>query len=862
MTRKFLGFILIILGIVVSVYAGILNRIQKAYIDRDFEKLEKLILKSIEKDTLNPGARYYYSVLFLDTTFNRFSIDSSSFFIEQSLEDYNQSGAEIYDDLADVGLTIDQLTRQRGLVAARAFHRADTTNQISGWKDFMERFSYSELLDQAIYNRDSLAYEDASEEHTWEAYKAYFETYPNSSFVSRAKEHYQVLLFKDFTKDDKTESYIAFLKKHPDTPFRNQTEEIIFERTTVFNKRSSYLQFVKNYPKSHLVKKAADIAYFLTGDKSSTDQEVFRLHPNADSLQTLHELGKPLLIPVLTEGKFGFMDAQGRQIISPYYSNVSTNYLCGDVLDNWLEVTTSSIPEIISRHGRVLLSGVLNYRAISPSLKIATTEESNLYHASGYKVLDQSVDDAVELPNGWISFKHRYNWGICTPSGKVILEPVVDQIDIVGPFVVLEKDDLLAITTVEKLGNGTQTLQFDYDDYELIQDTLMQVFYEEKEGVLDSKLDYLVPLEEQEVYISGSFWYLDRKEFFQMVKEDEAEIVDQEFESIEVNEGWLALKKEDWILLSRLPGGVMPMKGLDSVKLLNEFATFIQKGDTIDLLFQHKERVPLTPNNELSVFTRPGSETSYLSIQDGNEYKLIDQYANLLFLGDFDDLILMTDSLFKFKYRGKSGVKRTDGSNLISPEYDVIDEENELLFLLKEGKIGCYDLNNHVLIPAEYSARIKRVGPNYQVVKNGKNGLVNPVNKKVVSFDYDEMINWNDTTLWVRQGMDWSLINLDEEVLVSEVQNVKLWIKVDEEQLAIVSGEDGYGLYGNIRGEILPIEYNEIINVGTLDNPVFFAEQHLKAAELFVVTYFNKEGESIKSIPYRPQEYDLIYCDE
>ena len=65
MTRKFLGFILIILGIVVSVYAGILNRIQKAYIDRDFEKLEKLILKSIEKDTLNPGARYYYSVLFL-----------------------------------------------------------------------------------------------------------------------------------------------------------------------------------------------------------------------------------------------------------------------------------------------------------------------------------------------------------------------------------------------------------------------------------------------------------------------------------------------------------------------------------------------------------------------------------------------------------------------------------------------------------------------------------------------------------------------------------------------------------------------------------------------------------------------------
>lgn len=861
MNKRSVGYF-IILMVAFAANAGILDRIRKAYLHHDFEKVEKLVLKSIEKDSINPGARYFYSRLFLDSSFVRRNIDSSSLFIERALDDFHRADADILDDLQDVGVSMDTLIYQRNQVARAAFDRAAEANTLAALEDFRKRFAYSDLLTQATYLRDELAYETTSQKDTWQAYKTYFETYPDSPFVEDARKRYQVLLFKDYTQDNQTSSYVRFLKEHPQTPFRREAEQIIFERWTVTNNKDDYLKFIKNYPNSHLTKKAADILYHkLVNPKDRIPQEVYRTHPNVDSLQTIHDLSSRVLFPIYEEGLFGFMDTMGELIMPPSYKTVQPDYACGAIDDNWLQVGPQISNQLIARNGTVLIDGVVSYRSLSPALKLVSEDGSYLYHASGFKVLDQSVDDAVELANGWIAFKNDYNWGVCALNGTVVLPAQYDHVEMIGPFVIVEREELYAITTPEQL-QGNEGLAFQFDDYELLQDTLMQVFNGRQEGVLDANLDFVVPLADHEVYINGAFWYLVEANTYRMIKEEKSKVIRQDFDHIEVNDGWIALKKEDWILLSRRPDGVMPTNGIDSVKLLNEFAAFIKSGDTLELIFQNNERVPLTANNRLSVFTRPGGVASYLSIRDGNEYKLIDEHSELLFLGDFDELTLMADSLFKFKYKGKTGVKRTDGSNLLSPEYDVIDEQDGLLFLLKDGNIGCYDLHNGALIPAEYKARIKRIRGNYEVVKDGKHGLVNPFNKEVIGFDYDEIIDWNDTSLWVRQDLDWSLINLDEEIIVDNIQSVRPWMTVAGELLAVVSGEDGYGLHGNVRGEILPVQYNEIINVGNESAPVFFAEQHLKEAAFYVVTYFAAGGSTLKSKAYRPEEYELVYCED
>ncbi len=864
MNKRTAGYCFLFFVLVITVQAGILDRIQKAFTQRDFKKAEKLILKSMEKDSLNPGAKYYYSRLFLDSSFIRYDIDSSSIFIEWALEDFHRADADILDDLQDVSISMDVLISQRNAVAKSAFKRAVSKNALPDLEDFRSRFAYSDLFERATFYRDSLAFEQTKQADSWESYKEYFETYPDAPFVEDARKRYQVLLFKDYTRDNQTSSFIRFLDEHPQTPFRKEAEEIIFERLTLANSSQDYLDFIRRYPQSHLLKKATDILYFMEVDKSQQiTQDVYRLHPAIDSLQKLHERNHKVLFPIYENNSFGFMDTKGAVILKEAYEQIDESYLCGAITDNWLQVTSSGVNQLVTRNGVQLLNNVSDYRSIGSQFKVVVNAYgSHLYHASGFKVLDQSVEDAQLLSNGWIAFKQEYSWGICAPNGSVILPAKYNVIRQEGPFVILEEDEELSVSTLERLATSRSTVPFQFDDYELLQDSLLQVFNEDREGVLDQNLEFVVPIDDHEVYINGSFWYLVKGDQYKMIKEEKSKVVNQDFTEIDVNDGWLALKKEEWILLSRKPDGLMPKNNIDSLKLLNDFAAFIKHGDTLSLLFQNSELVPLTPNNKLSVFTKPGSATSYVSIRDGNEYKLIDQNAELLFLGDFDELVLMSDSLFKFKYRGKTGVKRTDGSNLLSSEYDVIDEQGGLLFLLKEGKIGCYDLSNGALIPTEYKARIKRIRGNYEVVKNEKHGLVNPFNKSVISFEYDEMIDWNDTSLWVRKGLDWALINLEEEIIVDKIQSVRPWLIVAEEQLAIVSNKDGYGLYGNVRGEILPIKFNEIINVGSVDSPVFFAEQHLKEADFFVVTYFDANGKSLKSRAFRPEEYDLVYCDK
>ncbi len=863
MINKVSSSFIVILMMVFTVYAGVIDRIQKAYEDRDFYKAEKLIRKSMAKDSVNPGAKYYYSLLFLDSAFARYNIDSSSYYIEAAHDEWAELNPKKNEELVDVGISLPVILEQRSSVAQEAFKLAAIINSVVGWDVFRARYPYSDLMDQATYLRDSLAYQKAKKRHSWKAYKVFLDQYEHSAFAGQAKQNYDKLLFDDLTGDKQTQSYISFLKQHPGTPFRKTVEKIIFERTTVFNLKEDYIQFIRSYPESHLIRKAADMAYCVSADTGQVDQQVFQVHPAPDSLVLLHELNQRILNPLYVDHKFGFMDSDGNTVLPTQYLSVAEDYLCGNVSDNWLKVYKDAPGLIVSRKGDVLLTDVEHFQSLSPSIKLVQKQHHTyLYHASGFRILDQGIDDAQILANGWVKFQQNDQWGLCAPSGKVLLEADYESIERAGSFLIVGSGDLLSVTTISQLGQGDFTPDFQYDDYELVQDTLLQIFFEDQEGILDRDLKAIVPTGQQEIYTSGTIWYLEKPTHYQVVRAERNEIVGEAFSAIQINKGWLALKNENWTLFARTDATNIQETPLDSVKLLCDFATYIQKQGTLELLFSNGKHVPLAPSNQLSVFSMPGGTSSYVDIRDGNEHKVIDQNALMLFQGDFDELVLIADSLFKYKYRGKTGVKRSDGTTIISAKYDVVDMKDELLFLLKDGKIGAYDFQNGALIPAAYETRIKKIGAYYQVAQKSKFGLVNALNKEVLPCRFDELINWNENSIWVRDGLDWSLIDLDAEVILDEVHKVRMWFKTGEEQLAIVSGEDGYGLYGNVRGEILPIQYNEILNVSNTQQPLFFAEQHLKAAKLYVVTYFNASGETIKSIPYRPQEYDIVYCDQ
>ncbi|VXD20774.1 Outer membrane protein assembly factor BamD (BamD/ComL family) [Marinoscillum sp. 108] len=865
MAKKILIIVLLTAHFGATLWAGPLEKLQKLMEKGDYEKAEKVARKSLEKERVNPGSRYYMSLLFLEERYHLYQVDSAYAYITNALSDLGVATAEVREELMEAGLDSSRFVAQRQQVELAAFARTESEMSIAAFEQYLAKFPEAVKKGRAIFMRDSLAFGQASEQDTWQAYERFFEEYPQSTFVPDARSRYQSLIFKDYTKDDKLESYIKFLEDHPDTPFRKMAEEIIFERRTILNQWSDYSWFVKTYPASHLRKKAVDMLYYLGAPDSL--QRLASLHPQPDSLRSIAGVQDKLLLPFLEGNKFGLMDLKGVTIIPPAYHEISEDYICGGITSDWLQVRADKTTAVVNRLGQVIVSDVEDIKEISAAVRIVYRDgEGFLYHSSGYQISGLTVDDAQELSNGWIAFKHNYEWGLITPGGYLLAKPGYTSIASQGSFILFESDGLFAISDVSEVAQGISSgLSFVYDDYEMIGDSLVQVFREDQESLIGRNLEVLVPLAAHQIYFDGSFWYVKDSEGYYLLDEFHKRKAPV-FAEIEVNDGWLAFRKPDaWMLLSRLgQESVDLLTGLDSVKLLSQHAAYVQRGDQGQLLFQNGLTRTLGAGDGIRVIGPQARESkaSYLLLSQAKKQSVIGASGDVILEKQLDEVALLTDSLFRVKKGKKIGLMNTKGKEVLPFKYEVIDEKNGLVFLLQDGKIGCLDLNNGVLLPSEYETRIQTFGQYYEVKKGGKVGLVNGANKWMLPAEFDQLLKWNDTTCWVRSGTIWSLRTFENEVVMDAIRSVRPWFSVDGQSLAIVVGEDGHGLMTDTRGILLPMQYNDILNLGTKEAPLFFAEQHLKTAAFFVVTYFDLAGAPIRSQAFRPEEYERIYCDQ
>ena len=857
--------LLFFFSLATGAYSGNLSRIQKAIRKDKFEKAEALIQKSLLKDTLNAGARYFLSILYSDTAYYRFNIDSARICINAAFEDYEATPIEELKDLRKVDLTKFDFTKQLSFVTLLAFDRAYEVMTLEIFQQFLDNYPDASLnyAQQATFIRDSLAYDIAMEQNTWQDYENYFETYPRSSFSPDARKRYQVLIFRDYTKDDRLESYIRFLEEHPDTPFRKEAEAIIFQRSTIDHQWSSYLHFLKRYPETHLRKKTVDILYYILRDSDGYDLEyLLDLHPNPDSLRAVSRLAKHSLFPILENGQFGFLNLEGQSVIDPYFSSISQAYLCGNLLDEWLVGEAQNQRVAIARNGEVILRGLVDIEEVGISAVLVLDLEKTLFHKSGFRIMERPVDNARELFNGWIAIEEDGKWGIVTQSGYEVVATDAEEISTQGNFLIFEKEGRFAITTPDHLQSSANQLQYQFDDYEVISDTLVQGFDGKRECLLDRTLNYLMPLEEQSIYVTDAFWYKKDAAGYQIFDVRDEELIQTTFEAFEVNEGWLTLKKDKrWMLISRR-SNLQPLSDLDSVKLINGSAAFYSRGDSLQIIFQNGKREWLQKDEKVCVLAQNSqSSLEYLLFESRNYQKVLDSDGEFQFESKYQSISVLSDTLFKFKQRDKIGVITRGGKQIIAAKYDVIDQQDEMIFLLDGKRIGGYDLGDAVLVTPKYEARIRKIAGYYQVQEKGKVGLVDPAGKTILPAEFDEFTHWNDSSLWARADGRWQLLATDGTPLLKDVLSLDFWLQKGAESFALILQKDGYGLLSNEKGTILESEYNDILNLGTLQTPVIFAEQHLKAAAFFVVTYFDVTGGVIRSQAFRPEEYDLIYCD-
>ena len=836
---------------------GTVNRIQKAIEKKEYDKAYELIAKGYEKEPNNPGISFYQAKLFFDRDFNGYDMDTARIAIGRSLELYESAPADLKEDLVEDGVTQNEIRLLSEKIRDRAFQNTLNNLTLENIRRYRRNYPQSVYEDILTFKKDSIEYGIAVSTRSQMALVDYIADHPTSVYRPKADSLLDLMRWQSLESTGTLKDYYSYLDRYPYSRHRKKVEQYILKVSTASHSAEKYLSFISLSTDPALKKQAADVLFFLDSNAS------IAVHPLKDSIAKAKNLLMLQLFPVVNEHRIGFFDQTGNQRITPLFTDISPSYKCTLTTDNWIFVEGVSGGQIVTKNGIIILSSVADYRNLSADIGLVKQDEHwYLYHKSGFKIIESQVQSAEVLSNKWIKVKQNEKWGLVSYLGLRIAESIYDDIFREGDFWVFERDDLFAVYTEELILNEIEqrglSLEFKFDDIELVNENALIGFRGERECLLDSTLHFLIPWGEYEIYPEKSGWYLRADQGYRLYNQSEKDLMDKYYSYLESNDGWLAIKTEqDWMLLPR-KGSMLPSREYDSIKLLNSHAAWVTKGEEKSLKFNAGNEV-LLEDEKITVLP---NQPQYVSVARTDETTIYNERGEVVITGSFEKTNFLNDTLIRVQIRGKQGLLHINGDWILNPVFDSIDEKDGLVLTLINGRIGCYDPLINELIETGYEARLVRFGPHYLAKKDGKFGIIDFASQEVLSFNYDEVLQWNDTSYLVRDDHQYWIIDKNEEPVYDPIESVNKLAENERQTVYRFVKNGRYGLISNRNGELLKPEFTDIFNIGTEESPLFFSDQHLDKAGFHVVSYIDQEGKLILSKAYTREEFDQILCDD
>jgi hypothetical protein len=753
----------------------------------------------------------------------------------------------------------DSVTLERLHIAvdSAAFVRARTLHATDAYLFFLRKYDHAAQRDSARTLLYEVAWQDALDFDTPEAFQEYVEDYPESPYVERARARREELLFKTRTKDQRLESYEAFLSEYPQSPYRHIVEEQILEIFTADGSPEKYSAFLRRYPTGPAARKAAGILYHLAIETGSFSQGAFPIL--ADSLERITALNAAVLVPFTSNRRFGFMDTSGREVIDAEATSLSDDYRCGGIREDVLVHGS----KVIARDGSVLFRGPVSelHDMGFGFIGIVTPDCYRVMHKSGFSIGGNCAEDAMVLEGRFVAVANNDQWSIFTLTGRELTSGW-DDVKSVGNGLALQKDGRYYLVGFSQLGRVADMQPLSnlqgYDEVSPWPGNRLWVKLGEEEAVYGENLKIEIPAGNHRLYPEafGGRCVHDDGSTMLYVGTRESPM----FEEARVQVGRVAVRRAGrWHFYDPATDSVSA--AYDSISFYGVFAAG-HRGDTIRILFDGDSfrdfiRTPLrfVPGREGRAFLQAGS----------NKLSLFDRQGNLLFEGTYDAIQHAGGHYFIVSRREKKGVVTADGKPLLPLVYDAIgDVDGDRIPLLRAMNFGMYSIATGREIRPSYEKNIIPYNNELLVAwRKGKSGIIDFNNSIRIPFRYDGFRFWNDSAAWARDGETWKIIDLKKgSVLVDAIREFKVVSESDKEVVVIARQGSDFGVLSSMRGVIIPIEYTEVVNVGTSDSPLFFTEKHVREADLSVVIYYDAHGNAVRRQALDPEEFDQLSCDQ
>lgn len=867
MPRSFLIFFIFFLcGYSATAQTGNIKRALRLQEKRKLEKAEGQVNKAFKKDAILPAAIYAKAKLQFDTAFHNYNIDSAYFTLLEAREYFGQLEEKEMEKHAKIGVDLVAIDHFKREIEGAAFDRAKQENTEERLNYFLKTFPNSNNEADAIKIRDSLAYQTARQENTYTSYEEFMSKYPEAMQYDDAKKRYEQLYFIKSTADGKLISYQKFLQMHSTTPYRNEAERNIYEISTADNEAQSYIAFMDKYPKSKWVKKARRLLYHVLKDNNSIDE-----FPNkwmTDSLSTVikYDTIGPL-VPVYKAGKYGFVDLKDSQIIKSAYTNINTELLC-HVLDTDF---FQSDEGIIARNGSIILPGYKDEveEMGSGFLKVKYHNSYKVFHKSGWQAVSGYWDDIKLLNNRYLAYKSENKWGLMSVAGRMIAKPNFDNIFTQGQFFVFEDDEKFDVLNAAKLALAADQNPINFNaihtDFELLEGSKIWLQSPFGEMVLDELLNEIVPFNQQKIKILNKAIIVEGRENIQLFTDQFKLKAEKKSDRIKYNDEYLGIKVEGgWELYSFLDFTLIDT--FDSLAFYGSKFMTALKPDTSIVYFAEKTKIIMDDISGIRLLTSSGS-SQYLAINFKNKKKTYyyDMFGNFVVSENFDEINPIGKEYLVISEKGKKGVINNKGKLLLKPRYDAVaNYSNGYISFLDGKKFGLVNSELGVKVAAEYDRNIVPYNTQLLVAeKDGKLGFVEGAGKEISDFEFEEVRFWQDSVALVKVNYLWRYYDIYErELKAGGYKSYQYQLNSPEEIVIIARGDNGYGVYSNTRGEIIAPTFNDLINVGSTADPIYFTEKHVEEAEFYVVIYYDKDGEIIRKQAFESSEYMLIYCEQ
>jgi hypothetical protein len=864
MTRHRSFFLQAIAIILVLGSAGAQAQVGKAVSrieDGKWSSAEQILRKEISKDSLNVEARFWLGKYFFLSSNPQRNLDSARLHVVSSTRIFSSLPERQTERLVKSGIDSVAMGRLKKAIDSTAFADAKHLNTINSYETFVQKFPDAAEVSMAAELRNEVAFLDALRVNAATAFQAYLQNYPESRRSPEARERYERLVFQEITRDGKLASYKRFVSLYPQSAYCSEAEKKIFEVSTASGLADSYKQFLSEYPLSAYVARASNILYYLLDPHE-------RVNLKSDSLNRLAAVTRGYWVPFFKNGKYGFMDEDGVETMSPRFASIDSAYRCGNIREDVLLTSDG----LFSRAGHKLLS--TNPRAVTSLglgfLLVETGDCKTLIHKSGFQIGPDCITNAKIVSNQFVAVKTGKGWAIHTLGGlplklqeyeDVTFEDKIIILTRLGKQLLVRTDDLAAVADGALLSDSLV-----FDEIRAWGEGNLLVRNGALEGVLNQQLEFIIPLDRQTLNKTTS-GFVRSKDGQRRVVGASDEVESSTFEQVLDYGAWLVLVNNNKSTLYLVSNRSIAGRGLDSVWMRNKIP-FGEKNDSL-YVFGTTGKAAVFDSKALPSFIKSRDTVVYYWIQDKKLKTVFDaNRSKKLFSLEFEDIESIGDGKFIVKQKNKKGQVKLgltglDGKPILPAEYDAIIPNKNVMSLLKDKQFGLYDISRQRLIRTSYERNVVPYSNRLLIAYRGGYGIINESELAITPFEFDEIRYWNDTSAWVRKNLTWSIYDLKSNTnRLTRIRNFEILRDSEEEKIVRVQQDNHFGVVSNVHGIIIPATFSDVVNVGSADKPLYFTDKRVEEAEIDVVIYYDHRGKLIRKQVYESDEYEKIYCEE